>query len=265
MRRGSSAIWACYIGVILLALTAPIIIIVIYSFSPSRYMQVVPSGISLKWYKLFFSDKTFMLALRNTLILSAGTLPLCMMIALPTAHSIARKAVAGADMIGIIMSSTLILPGVVTGIAFLSFFNFLHVDNGIIRMTIAMTVVCLPYAVYALLANYRGMDVSLEEAARDLGAKPLYIYFRVVLPQLRPGVIAGGIFILVEAIDNFAVNVFLADGRTVTLPIATYERMRTFDDPTVAVIATMMALVALVLVTLLGKLVGLDRALTEGS
>jgi putative spermidine/putrescine transport system permease protein len=261
----SGALWVPYIGLILVLLTAPIIIIVLYSFSPSRYMQVIPSGVSLKWYVLFFKDPSFMLALKNTAILSVSTLPLCVMIALPTAHSVARKSVPGAELIGIIMSSTLILPGVVTGIAFLSLFNFLHVDNGLIKMTVAMTVVCLPYAVHALIANYRGIDVSLEEAARDLGAKSFYTYFRVVLPQLKPGIIAGGIFVLVETIDNFAVNVFLADGRTVTLPIATYERMRTFDDPTVAVIATMMAGVALILLALLAKLVGLDRALTEGN
>lgn len=263
--RSTTLLWALYVAVILVFLVAPLALIILYSFSRARYLQLPPHALSLHWYKAFFQSDEFALGLRNTLIISLITPPLCLAIVLPTAHAIARRALPGAAALGAIMSSTLLLPGVVTGIAFLSFFKLLDVTDGLVKMIIAMTIVCLPYALQALTANYHGIDARIEEAARDLGARPLRIYLRVVLPQLKPGIIAGSIFIFAETVDNFSVNVFLADLHSNTLPIVTYEHMRNYDDPIVAVIAALLAGLALILVLVLSRLVGLDRALTRES
>lgn len=263
--RGSRLLWVLYIAAILIFLLTPLALIILYSFSPSRYMRLPPQGFSMRWYTAFFHSGEFMRGLRNTLVISLVTPPLCLAIVLPTAHALARRSFPGAVAIGTLMSSTLLLPGVVTGIAFLSFFNLLDVTSGLLKMTIAMTIVCLPYALHALSANYHGIDARIEEAAQDLGASPARIYFRIVLPQLKPGIIAGSIFIFAETVDNFSVNVFLADLHSNTLPIVTYEHMRNYDDPLVAVIAAMLAGLALVLVLILSRLVGLDRALTRES
>jgi putative spermidine/putrescine transport system permease protein len=258
-------LWILYTAAILIFLIAPLALIVLYSFSPTRYMQLPPHGFSTRWYTAFFRSSEFMRGLRNTLILSLVTPPLCLAIVLPTAHVIARYNFPGAKAIGTLMSSTLLLPGVVTGIAFLNFFGLLGVVDGLVKMIVAMTIFCLPYALHAVAANYHGLDPCLEEAAQDLGASPARIYFRVVLPQLRPGIIAGSIFIFAETVDNFTVNVFLADLNTATLPIVTYDHMRNYDDPIVAVIATLLAGLALILMLILSRLIGLDRALTQES
>jgi putative spermidine/putrescine transport system permease protein len=266
MKSGSTRLlWVLYIGAMLVFLVAPLALIVVYSFAPGRYLQLPPMALSAKWYVAFFKNDAFLLGLRNTLTLSVVVPPLCLAITLPAAHAIARRSVPGAVAIGTLMTSTLMLPGVVTGIAFLSLFNMLNVNHGLVKMTIAMTVVCLPYALMALLANYHGLDERIEEAARDLGAPPFIVYLRVVLPQLKPGLIAGSVFIFVETVDNFSINVFLSDLSSTTLPIVTYQHMRNYDDPMVAVIATLLSTLALVLVLLLGRLVGLDRALARGT
>jgi putative spermidine/putrescine transport system permease protein len=263
--RTTRVLWFFYIAAMLIFIIAPLALIILYSFSPTRFMQLPPHGFSVRWYGAFFRSSEFMLGLRNTLIISIVTPPLCLAIVLPTAHGLARRSFPGATSIGTLMSSTLLLPGVVTGIAFLSFFNLLNVTDGLVKMTVAMTIVCLPYALHALTANYHGIDARMEEAAQDLGASPTRIYVRIVLPQLVPGIIAGSIFIFAETVDNFSVNVFLADLHTNTLPIVTYEHMRNYDDPLVAVIAALLAGLSLVLVLLLSRLVGLDRAFTRGS
>lgn len=264
-RPATRLLWVLYIIAILIFLIAPLALIILYSFSPGRYMQLPPHGFSTRWYGAFFRSGEFMQGLRNTLIISLVTPPLCLAIVLPTAHALARRSFPGAAAIGALMSSTLLLPGVVTGIAFLSFFNLLNVSNGLVKMIVAMTIVCLPYALQALTANYHGIDDRIEEAARDLGASPARIYTRIVLPQLVPGIIAGSIFIFAETVDNFSVNVFLSDMHSSTLPIVTYEHMRNYDDPLVAVIAALLAGLALILVLVLSRLVGLDRALTRES
>lgn len=263
--NGSRLFWFIYLLAMVVFLIAPLVLILIYSFAPGRYLQLPPTGLSTKWYVAFFKNDAFLLGLRNTLVLSLVTPPLCLAIALPAVHAIARRSVPGATVIGTALTSTIMLPGVVTGIAFLSFFNILNVNHGLLKMTIAMTIVCLPYALMALLANYHGLDERIEEAARDLGAPPFLVYLRVVLPQLKPGLIAGSVFIFVETVDNFSINVFLSDMQSNTLPIVTYQHMRNYDDPLVAVIATLLSALALVLVLLLGRLVGLDRAMGQGA
>jgi ABC-type spermidine/putrescine transport system permease subunit II len=264
MKRSATRLfWFVYIAATTIFVIAPLAVIIVYSFSPTRYMQLPPHGLSMRWYMAFFQSDQFMLGLRNTLILSLLTPPLCLAIVLPTAHGLVRRSFPGAAAIGAVMSSTLLLPGVVTGIAFLSFFNMLNVTDGLAKMIVAMTIVCLPYALHALIANYHGIDSSIEEAAQDLGGSPALIYFHIVLPQLKPGIIAGSIFIFAETVDNFSVNVFLADLRSNTLPIVTYEHMRNYDDPLVAVIAALLAGLAFIMVLILSRLVGLDRALTR--
>lgn len=253
---------AVLLGVILLL---PLVIITIYSFSPGRYWSW-DMRFSLRWYGVLFRNTILMDSVKNTLLLTAFTIPICLGAALATAHVIARRLVPKAEIFEIILSSTLMLPGVVTGIALLSMFGYLNVNDGLVRMTVAMSIFCLPMAVNALLANYSGLNPALEEAAEDLGAKAFQKYRKVILPQLKPGVVAALVFILVETVDNFTINVFLADSNSMTLPIATYQRMRTFDDPVVAVIAVLMGGLSIVLVGVLSKLVGLERALTqEGS
>ena len=87
-------------------------------------------------------------------------------------------------------------------------------------MALAMMVVCLPFALRAIAANYQNVDPATEEAARDLGASAMTTYLKITLPQLKPGILAAAIFVFVEVVDNFSVNVFLKDLQSDTLPIA---------------------------------------------
>ena len=108
---------------------------------------------------------------------------------------------------------------------------------------------------------YRDNADVLEEAARNLGASRIRAFLWVTLPQLRPGLLAGGIFVFVEAIDNFSIAVFLTNSRTTTLPVESYSYIRDFDDPTVAAMAVLLMALSVVLVFAIDRLVGLDRFL----
>jgi len=113
----------------------------------------------------------------------------------------------------------------------------------------------------SLVANLHGLDPTLDEVASNLGASRFRAFLWVTLPQLRPGLLAGGIFVFVEAIDNFSIAVFLTDSRTTTLPVEAYSYIRDFDDPTVAAMAALLMALSVVLVTVVDTVVGLDRFL----
>ncbi|MGI4941985.1 MAG: ABC transporter permease, partial [Janthinobacterium lividum] len=147
------------------------------------------------------------------------------------------------------------------GVAFLNLFTAIGLASGFWRIVVAMVCFTLPYAVRALVATLHGIDVSLEEAARNLGGRAWDAFVAVTLPQLRPGLVAGALFVFVESIDNFSVAVFLTDLRTSTLPVEAYGYVRDFDDPTVAALATVLIVQSLLLVLLLQRFTGMDRFL----
>ncbi|RVT91701.1 ABC transporter permease subunit [Rhodovarius crocodyli] len=264
MRRGplGRILWALYLVLVMGFLLAPVAFVVFYSFNDASMFRLPVRAYSLRWYREFFASDQFQPALRATLMIAAVVVPFTLLVALPTAHLMARGK--GQAWLGAALTAPVVVPGVVTGIAFLGLFTMLGIGDALTRLVIALSIFCLPFSLRALNASYAGLDRRPEEAARDLGATPLRAYLHVTLPQLKAGLLAGAIFAFVEATDNFSIAVFLADTRTKTLPIAAYEHIRDFDDPTVAAMATVLTLVALVLVLVLEKVIGLEKLIRHG-
>ena len=249
--------------VIMILVLAPIVFIVLYSFNKSAYLQLPPHGLTWHWYQNFFGSQRFRNALASSLLIAFITTPVTLAIAVPTAIALVRYEFAGRQYISTLLLSPLLVPGVVTGIAFLGFFTRVGVDTGLPSLIIAMICFCLPYAVRTVLANMEGLDATLEDAARNLGASRFAAFLNVTLPQLKPGLLAGGIFVFVEALDNFSISVFLTNLNTTTLPVETYGYIRDFDDPTVAASATLLIAVSVVLVLILQRAIGLEKTFAK--
>jgi putative spermidine/putrescine transport system permease protein len=243
-------------------LVLPVLVIVLYAFNPTPVLVLPPPGLTLKWFGNFLANERFRAAVAASLGIVAIVTPASLVIGLPTALALVRTRLPGRGLFGAFVMSPLIIPGVVTGIAFLSFFARLGAPGSFWRLVIAMTCFTLPFAVRALVANLHGLDPRLEEAGRNLGGSPWRVFLHVTLPQLRPGLLAGGIFVFVEAIDNFSIAVFLTDLRVSTLPVQAYDYIRDFDDPTVAAMATMLIALSILLVFAMQRAVGLDRFFT---
>ncbi len=256
--------WGAYLAFATLFLVAPVAFIGLYSLLDATFFKLPLPALSMRWYRAFFDSPQFSAALKSTLLLAVVVTPLCVAVAIPASWAIARLRFRGRDLLNAMILSPVVLPGVVTGIALLSLFGMLSLKDGFVRMTLGMTLLCLPFAVRALTANFHGLDESTEDAARNLGAGAFTTFVRVTLPQLRPGLIAGIVFVFVETMDNFSINVFLADSRSKTLPIAAFEQIRDFDDPTVAAMATLLSVLSVLIVLAVDRLVGLDRFLRHG-
>jgi putative spermidine/putrescine transport system permease protein len=242
-------------------LVIPVFFIVFYAFNEARYFTLPPKGLTLHWFANFFENDRFQAALRSSFAIAGLVTPVSLAVAVPTAIAIVRGSFRGRALLNAALLSPLVIPGVVTGIAFLGFFSQLGVGSGFWRVAAALTCFTLPFAVRALVANLHGFDPALEEAARNLGAGRWRCFLHVTLPQLRPGLLAGGIFVFVEAIDNFSISVFLTDISTTTLPVEAYNYIRDFDDPTVAAMASLLIALTIALVFLVQRVTGLDKFL----
>jgi putative spermidine/putrescine transport system permease protein len=250
-----------FAGLVLAFILVPVAFICLYAFNDVGYLRLPPQALTLKWFVNFFDNPRFRQALESSLLISAVVAPACLLIALPASVALVRYRFAGRDMLNGLMMSPLIVPGVVIGISFLSLSSRLGAGLGLWPVIVALTCFAFPFAVRALVANLHGLDPRLEEAARNLGSRRWQAFLWVTLPQLRPGLLAGAIFVFVEAIDNFSIAVFLTNSRTTTLPVESYSYIRDFDDPTVAAVAVLLMALSVALVMVLDRLVGLDRFL----
>ena len=259
--RSYSPLVAATAAAVMLFIVLPVVFIALYAFNETGYLTLPPRGATLKWFANFFANARFRAALESSLIIAATVAPVSLLIAIPTAIALVRHEVPGKAAINALIMSPLIVPGVVTGISFLSLSARVGTGIGLFPLIVALTCFAFPFAVRALVANLHGLDPRLEEAARNLGASRLRAFLWVTLPQLRPGLLAGGIFVFVEAIDNFSIAIFLTNSRTSTLPVESYSYIRDFDDPTVAAMAVLLMGLSVVLVFAIDRLVGLDRFL----
>ena len=244
-----------------LFLALPVVVIVYYAFSPSGLVTFPPRGLTLRWFANFFGSASFRGALANSVMIAVLVTPLTLAVAVPTAIALVRRRFRGQALLNMMVLSPLVVPGVVSGVAFLSLFTAAGLVSGFWRIVVAMVCFTLPFAVRALVATLHGLDPALEEAARNLGARAWDAFLAVTLPQLRPGLLAGALFVFVESIDNFSIAVFLTDLRTSTLPVEAFGYIRDFDDPTVAALAAILIAQSLVLVLLVQRFIGMDRFL----
>jgi len=248
-------------AIIMAFIIIPVIFIILYAFNDTGYFVLPPRGVTIKWFVNFFSIARFRAALETSLIVAVVVAPVSLLIAVPASIALVRHEFVGKGIISSLIMSPLIVPGIITGISFLSLFARIGNGLGLLPLIIALTCFACPFALRALVANLHGLDPRLEEAARNLGASEFKAFLWVTLPQLRPGMLAGGIFVFVEAIDNFSISVFLTNSRTSTLPVESYSYIRDFDDPTVAAIAVLLMGLSVALVVAIDRLVGLDRFL----
>ncbi len=242
-----------------LFLLAPIAIIVVLSFSDGSSLAFPPSGFSLRWFRYLAGRDEFiaatMVSLEVAAIASAGAVVLGTLAAL----ALVRGRWRGKGAIEGALMSPLILPGIITGIALLQYFTAIGLIQSFMRLVLAHLVICTPYAIRSVAACLHGIDPSLEEASRTLGANAWRTFRRVLLPLLRPGIVAAFIFSFITSFDNVVVSIYLVGADTVTLPIRILTYLEWQFDPSIAAISTIFVVVSTAVVAIAEALTGMSR------
>ncbi|MBV9785126.1 MAG: ABC transporter permease [Acidisphaera sp.] len=239
----------------------PLPFIVLSAISHGSYRLLGKGSPTLEWFRNFVTNDRFMAALGNSVSIALITTAVTLLIGLPTAVAVTRGTFPGRRLLLSLVSLPLLIPGVIVGTAALGFVAQTGIGPGYWPITVAMVCAALPLALRPIIANLSGLDQDQEKAARNLGASPLRGFCLVTLPQLAPGLLAGGIFAFIEAMDNFSIAAFLTDINTTTLPIEAYSYIRDIDDPTVAAMATLLIVMSVLIVMVLDRLLGLDKFL----
>jgi putative spermidine/putrescine transport system permease protein len=240
-------------------LALPVLFVIFYSFNASAYFQFPPKGFSLRWYANFFRLHYFREGALMSLALAGVVTPLSVAMGAAASYGLIRGRFKAAPLINALLMSPIIIPGVVTGIAFMTMFQLIGSSWSFGNLVIAMTLCCLPFTVRSISANLHGLNPCTEEAAVNLGASRWTTFRRVVLPQIRPGIVGGMIFTFATVLEDVSVVVFLTSYRTSTLSIAAMGYLRNKDDPTIAAMATMLVALTVILVFIIQRVIGLEK------
>ena len=152
------------------------------------------------------------------------------------------------------------LPGLLTGFAMFQLVMVLGIDRSTAILLAGHVVVAIPYVIRTVLAVLAQTDRSIEEAARGLGASPGRVFREVTLPAIRPGIIAGGVFAFITSFDQFPISLFLVAPGRETLPIAMFNYLRFEVDGAIAAAATVSILLAILIVLVIERSIGLGDA-----
>jgi len=240
---------------------APTIVVVGSSFSGGNLPQFPPSDLSLRWYAHALSQPIFTEAAFNSLWLALVATALATPIALAAAIAIVRGDFAGKTAIQAVLLAPLFVPAIVVSLSILLVSARLNIRDVGFRLVAAHVLITMPYLVRTLIASLTRFDVTLEEAARTLGASPLRTFRIITLPLIRPGLVAGALFALVVSFDNVSISLFLTSARTNTLPLSILNYVEYNYDPSIAALSTMLVCISLLAAVVLERLVGLRRVI----
>ncbi|HMB33780.1 MAG TPA: ABC transporter permease [Methylomirabilota bacterium] len=261
MRRrftGATAAKALSVAVYVFLL-APLLVVVLASFNSADFLSFPPRGFSLRWYRALWESEVWGDSFRLSLLLTAVVTPLALIIGTLAAYALVRYSFPGKGAMATLVMAPLVMPQIVLGIALLNYMSGLGLVGSLTGLILGHLVVTLPFTVRLVSISVHNLDPALERAAQNLGATPLQTFWRVTLPLLRPGIVAGAIFAAIISFGELAVTLLIAGARTTTLPLRIFNYTEYNFDPTINAVSTIFVVLALVLIIVLDRLIGLVR------
>jgi len=238
-------------------LCAPLIILFGVALNAGAQQVFPPRGISLRWFANVFSRSGFLDAIPFSLELAVLTTVVSLTIGTLAAIGIVRFRVPGRDLLLTALMSPLIVPQVVIGLSFLVTFTALGVHSSFAVILILHVTLALPFTVRVIVSSLARFNISIEEAARSLGAYPVKAFVTITLPAIRSGMLAASIFAFVASFENFTATAFLVWNRS-TLPVEIFNYIQTENDPTGAAISALVVLTVAFAITISNRVIGLD-------
>jgi len=236
-----------FLAVITVLNYLPIILTVVYSFNKSK-LSSVWEGFSLDWYKMLLGDGDIKKALLNSIILAFLACVLALIIGVSAALAMRGKKLIFDDFISNFASLPIMIPEIILGMVFMAIFSYMNLPFGFVTMTIAHASFCVPYVFLIVRARLMGMDLSLEEAARDLGASEFETFRDVTLPYILPGIASGLLLSFAMSFDDVVISIFTTGPSVNTLAIKIYTKMKTGITPEINALATVILVITVLII-----------------
>lgn len=223
----------------------PLVIVVVYSFNDSK-LNTEWVGFTLFWYEALFNNKEMLIAVRNSLIIAVSASICATVLGTMAGFAIHRYKL---KVLPILVFTPIAMPEILLGVSLLLFFlQVLNLTLGMVSIIIAHTTFCIGFVTIIVWTRLQGMDWSVFEAARDLGASPWQSFRLVTLPLIMPAVVAGALMSFILSIDDFVITFFTKGVGEPILPIQIYTMIKVSVTPEVNAISTLLMLLTLVMI-----------------
>ncbi len=257
-RITSALVWAMAALAIVFLLT-PLVVTVAVSFGSSAVFTLPPPGWSLRWYERVWTTRGLWASLMTSVQIAGFATAISLVLGTLCAIALVRGRFAGRDAIATFLVSPLMVPGLVVGIAMLQGFKLVGLREAWPSLLVAHVVITMPYVVRTVLASLSLFDFTLIDAARTLGCSYGQALRKVMAPALAPAFLTSGMFAFLASMDNYPVSIFFTDAWTKTLPLQMLQLVEERPDPTIAAISTGLIVLAIVVLIIGDRLVGLRR------
>ena len=207
MKKKTSAASKVILTLTLLFFYLPILYIIVFSFNDSRSLTKF-GGFSLRWYEKMFADSTMMEAVLYTVVIAILATVVSTIVGTVTAIGLSKSKKVLQAMVERVNDLPVMNPDIVTGISLLMFFSVLAVKKGFLTLLLAHIMFCIPYVMLSVTPKLRSLDPNLIDAAMDLGATPFQALTRVIVPQIRPGIVSGALIAFTMSFDDFVISYF---------------------------------------------------------
>lgn len=233
-----------FVVLMYLFMLTPLLFVVWLSFFKDAIPHFPPSGYTLAWYENAWANQSFKAGFVASLQIALCATAIGGVLGVMAALGIQRQRFRGAQAVNTLLLSPLLIPGIVAGIAIYLFYLQAEriLDRDIVGsyggLIIAHVCLTIPWTVRLVTTGMQGMDGSIEEAARVLGASPRVAFMRITLPMLRPAIVAAALFSFIVSFENLELSLSLVGPGRTTLPIAIMQYLEFNLDPTIAAVAT---------------------------
>lgn len=259
MTKKGKTLSGVYIALMLLFLYLPIFVLIVFSFNATKGYSW--NGFSLQWYKDLFSNELILNSLVNTLIVAAAASVISTILGTGAALGVfSMKNKAAKNAIKNVTYLPMLSPEIVMGISLMLLFSFAHMSGGFVSLIIAHVSFCVPTVFLSVLPKLRQINKNMYEAALDLGCNPQRAFFKVIVPEIMPGIITGFLMAFTYSLDDFVISYFTA-GNVQTLSITIYSMVKKRVSPEINALSTIMfVLVLLVLLVVNVRSIKAERA-----
>ncbi len=241
-----------YMALVLMFLYVPIFVLIVFSFNSTKSRSVF-TGFTFDWYAKLFQNELILTSLVNTIVIAVCASVIATIIGTLAAIGITRMRKFTKNAVLNVTNIPIINPEIVTGVSLMLLFVFfkarMELEFGFGTLLIAHITFDVPYVVLNVMPKFRQMQPNLYEAAQDLGCGPVRSFFKVVLPEIMPGIVSGFLMAFTFSLDDFVISYFTSGPTSQTLPITIYSMTRRKVSPEINALSTIIfAIVVVVLI-----------------
>jgi len=226
-----------YLTLIYLFLYLPIVVLVVYSFNNAKF-SAVWHGATFKWYRVLFNDQALLLITAHSLIIAVLAATCAALLGAFGAVALYRYRFHGKKLLHGLVFVLIVVPDIVLGISLLILYAMTKFELGFFSLLIAHITFCLPFVVVTIYSRLQGINKKIFEAARDLGANEMIIFFKIIIPLIMPALIAGWLLSFTLSMDDVMISFFVTGPSFQILPLYIYSQVRLGITPEINALCT---------------------------